>query len=1032
MKLHITPIAALVLAGGVYAAQTTPVQGIRDKTPEIHAFTNARIVTAPGQYIPNGTLVLRDGFIAAVGSEIRIPDDAIVTDLQGKTIYPAFIDPYTEYGLAHVGPLNRPNPGRRPKYEGDREGADSWNDAVHAEIDWVSRFKPDTVAARELHKLGFAVVQSARRDGIFRGRSFVALLDDGLPNDLVLEPRGMHLVSFNKGSSQQEYPSSLMGSIALIRQSLLDADWYVKARAAWEADPSQPMPEFNRAIRALADNGRRPMLFETDNKLSLLRAAAISHEFELPFVYVGANDEYQRLDEIRALDATLILPVDYPKAPTVKSMEDELDVTLAQLRHWNLAPSNPAMLAEAGVRFAFTTYRLKKKDDFLKNVRRAVKRGLPVETALAALTTVPAELCGVSELAGTLHAGKLGNFIVADDSLLQNDDAVIYQVWTAGHKHELEPLERDDFRGTYRMTVLNFNWDLILEGTIKKVSGRIAGAEDTATITVVEQRTDKLLFTARLEKLGLPGVTRFSARKAGDDLEGKCVPADGEPVTWYARLTAAFTPKAKDTGEENEKSANTAAVESDTVIARLTYPNTAFGYAELPRPQDVLIKNATVWTCEEIGILENTDILVRDGKFARIGQNLKAPDDILVIDATGKHVTPGLIDEHSHIAVSGGVNEGTHAVSAEVRIGDVVNSDDIAIYRALAGGATIAHLLHGSANPIGGQCQVIKLRWGASPEGLKFTAAPPTIKFALGENVKQSNWGDNYRTRYPQSRMGVETIMEDAFQAAREYEAAWAEYRSLRGSRRERTVPPRRDLQLETLLEILNHERFVHCHSYMQAEILMLMRLAERFGFRIQTFTHVLEGYKVAGEMAAHGAGASSFSDWWAYKFEVYDAIPYNTCLLSERGVVTSINSDSQELIRRLNQEAAKSVQYCGMAPEEAIKLATINPAMQLRVDDRVGSIAVGKDADFVIWNGPPLSVYSHPEQTWIDGTKYFDIETDARLRRENAAERRALIQAALAAGDSGGNGDERKWKPGLEKEWRCDEVIDVWQAVNR
>jgi len=379
---------------------------------------------------------------------------------------------------------------------------------------------------------------------------------------------------------------------------------------------------------------------------------------------------------------------------------------------------------------------------------------------------------------------------------------------------------------------------------------------------------------------------------------------------------------------------------------------------------------------------------------------------VRVLDAAGKHLTPGLIDEHSHVAISHDVNEGTHAVTAEVRIGDVTNPDDINIYRALAGGTTILRSLHGSANPIGGQAQVIKLRWGSSPEEMKYVKAPPSIKFALGENVKQSNWGEQFTVRYPQSRMGVETIIKDAFQAALEYEKAWDVYNSIGSSQRQRTVPPRRELQMDALLEVLQSRMFITCHSYVGTEILMLIRLAEEFGFTVQTFTHVLEGYKVADEMAAHGSGGSCFSDWWAYKFEVYDAIPYNTCIMHDRGVVTCVNSDSPELGRRLNQEAAKSVTYCGMSPEEALKMVTINPAILLRVDEYVGSIKVGKEADFVIWNGNPLSVYSHPEQTWIEGRRYFDMVQDHRMREQVRHEKAQLVQKVLTS-KSGSKSDK-------------------------
>ncbi|MFQ5606783.1 MAG: amidohydrolase family protein, partial [Candidatus Zixiibacteriota bacterium] len=290
------------------------------------------------------------------------------------------------------------------------------------------------------------------------------------------------------------------------------------------------------------------------------------------------------------------------------------------------------------------------------------------------------------------------------------------------------------------------------------------------------------------------------------------------------------------------------------------------------------------------------------------------------------------------------------------------------------------------------------------------------------------NFGDKYNKRYPQSRMGVETIMKDGFAEALDNRAEWSDYNSLSRSERDRTVPPRRDIQHDALLEILDSRMFIHCHSYVQSEILMLMRLAEEFGFRIQTFTHILEGYKVADEMARHGAGGSAFSDWWAYKFEVYDAIPHNAALMSRRGVVTSINSDSGEMGRRLNQEAAKSVMYAGMAEEEALKMVTINPALQLKIEDRVGSLAVGKDADFVIWSANPLSVYARAEQTWIEGRNYFSLERDSELREMVRAEKGALIQKALASAETDKGGDSgAKWK-GLEREWHCDDAIDVWR----
>ena len=428
-----------------------------------------------------------------------------------------------------------------------------------------------------------------------------------------------------------------------------------------------------------------------------------------------------------------------------------------------------------------------------------------------------------------------------------------------------------------------------------------------------------------------------------------------------------------------------------------------------PAPHAVLVRGATLWTSGPEGVLTNADLLAVDGKIQRIGHDLAAPADALVIEARGKHVTPGLIDCHSHSDIVGDVNEFTNSCTAEVRIADVLNSRSIAIYRELAGGLTCANQLHGSANAIGGQNAVIKLRWGEPPAKLRFDGAPAGIKFALGENPKRSNWG-TAPERYPKTRMGVEQVIRERFLAARDYERRWHEFEQHRGERG--VVPPRRDLQLEALVEILHGERLVHAHSYRQDEILMLLRLADEFGFRVATFQHVLEGYKVADELARAGTGASSFSDWWAYKFEVYDAIPYSGSLMAARGVVVSYNSDSAELARRLNLEAAKAVKYGGTAEPEALQFVTANPARQLGIADRVGTLAPGKDADFVVWSGHPLSTYTLCEQTWIDGRRYFDRARDLQARAAMEAERDMLLEKARAARKLEETRGGSAWKP--------------------
>ncbi len=423
------------------------------------------------------------------------------------------------------------------------------------------------------------------------------------------------------------------------------------------------------------------------------------------------------------------------------------------------------------------------------------------------------------------------------------------------------------------------------------------------------------------------------------------------------------------------------------------------------QPSAVLVRNATIWTSGAQGVLEDTDLLVRKGKVAAVGRGLTAPAGAVVIDGRGRHVTAGLIDAHSHTAVDGAVNEGSNVVTAEVRIADVLDPDDVNIYRELAGGLTVANVLHGSANAIGGQNQVIKLRWGGTVEGLKFAAAPPGIKFALGENPKQSNWNPTV-TRYPQSRMGVQEVIRERFQAARDYRRQTEE---LAVSKRKSPVPTRRDLQLETIAEILEGKRLVHAHSYRADEILMLVRLAEEFGVKIATFQHALESYKVAAEVARHGAGASMFSDWWAYKFEVYDAIPWAGAIDWQKGVNVSFNSDSNELARRMNLEAAKALRYGGVPDAEALKFVTLNPAQQLGIAERVGSVEPGKDADFVLWSGNPLSTNTICLETWIDGRKYFDRAADLALRPALDEERKALIAKVRAAGQKEKDAEKKK-----------------------
>ena len=434
-------------------------------------------------------------------------------------------------------------------------------------------------------------------------------------------------------------------------------------------------------------------------------------------------------------------------------------------------------------------------------------------------------------------------------------------------------------------------------------------------------------------------------------------------------------------------------------------------------PSVILIQNATILTVSH-GTIEHGSVLIRNGKIAEIGPSIKAPKDAQVIDAAGQFLMPGIIDCHSHIAVDGDVNEGSVSVSSMVNIADVLNPDDIEIYRDLAGGVTVANVLHGSANSIGGQTVVIKLRWGQPAAKLPFEGALPGIKFALGENPKRSNFSiPGQPKRYPATRMGVEETIRTAFIEARDYKKSWDDYDKRVAAGNKDAIAPRRDLRLDPLVEVLQGKRYVHAHCYREDEILMLLRVAKEFGFKVRTLQHVLEGYKVADEIAASGTGASTFSDWWSYKVEAYDAIPYNAALMTRRGVLVSINSDDAAEATHLNQEAAKSIKFGGLSRDEALKLVTLNPAIQLGIDNRVGSIDVGKDADLVLYNHDPLSAYAIVQKTLIDGRVYFDLQKDIADRAAHEKEKKDLIAKEKKAGekkDADKKADEKK--PGDKK----------------
>lgn len=1106
--------------GSISADETsTPQQPIRSNPPRVYALTGAKVVVSAGQTLDEATIVVRDGRIEAVGSGIPVPADAREISLKGKTVYPGFVEAYSEQSI----PSDRLNGTAR-----------YWNGQVTPQLSVADGVIEEDASA--WRKNGFVARLIAPADGVIRGTSAVFSTGTGSPNTTLLSRDvAQHIlltVSRRRGGGGG-FPGSPMGAVALARQAMLDAQWYRDAQQAQAADSSLPPVEKNDALAALEPtiSGKMPVIISTSDEQFSQRADLYAAEFGLKLIVLGNGREYRRLQEIVAIKRPLILPLSFPRAPAVGTPESADDVTLESLLHWDIAPENPARLEAAGVQFALTTDRLSDRSEFLKALRKAVERGLSPVSALRAITSVPAEMYGLDKDLGSVQSGKLASFVVTDGDLFAEKTKIV-ETWVGGTRFEHSPEPARKASGHYELQLSQsgqFPTKLYMEmiddagrlrGRISREpiakspesaarSGRGPGAgasgerrrggrrgeggsdnqteekpegdkpageqpasdkpegeaaSDKPATVIVDLKNPRLSDTALTasfegKSLGFEGNVRLSLTMTEVDSAVKDRPAGIGTIVWTdgtsssavaqqvaqpeppkpenkdAAATTPNTPAdgaAPTTPVPPTPAANTA--EPQTAQAAqatpasgdantdkkpeeqkksakasydVNYPLGAFGRASVPEAAKLTaFVHATIWTCGPEGVLQDATLLVDNGKIVAVGKDIKIPDGTQVIDVRGTHITPGIIDCHSHMATDGGVNEGSQAITCEVRISDFIDANDITIYRQLAGGVTAANILHGSANPIGGQNQVIKLRWGQTGEEMKFREAPAGVKFALGENVKQSNRTDG-GGRYPTTRMGVEQVYRDAFEAARDYGRRMEAWKmSHRG------LPPRRDLELEALWEILQGQRWIHCHSYRQDEILAFLRVLEEYGVKVGTLQHILEGYKVADELAKHGAMASAFSDWWAYKFEVYDAIPYAGAIMHKQGVVVSFNSDDGELARHLNQEAAKAIKYGGVPPEEALKFVTLNPAKQLRIDHLTGSLEAGKHADFVVWSGDPLSNFSRCEQTWIDGRRYFHREEDEKLRQLAQEKRNTLIQKILNSGEEMRQPGERDRNP--------------------
>lgn len=1063
----------LVIALGLVAipvvaqedGSTRHQEGLRQNTPDAWVLKGARVVVRPGTVAEDATLVIRDGRIVSVRGSGDWPADHRVIDMTGKTIYAGFIDGYSEQEIMiSEAPEHARYWNANIRPERDVTRLFEWSEGATDELK-ENGFTAVLVSPGEGIFKGQSALLLADESNLERNILVPRVAQNA---ELTVQRR------FGGPRIYPSSPMGAVALArqALLDATWYHEAWQVVSN---QADVNRPEINSSLKALEGVLGGQQPLMVDTSNELMVLRADRFAKEFDLKLMIVGNGSEYRRLEEVAQLQRPLILPLNFPAPPAVATPEDALNVTLEALMHWDIAPENPARLAKASVEFAFTTKGLDNKSDFLKRLRQAVARGLDKEVALAALTTVPAGYFRASHQVGTIETGKLANLVVTDGDLFDEKTKIV-ETWVAGLRSEHEAAPARQVGGTWQLKIGGTSTSLKIKQDGNSLSGEFVdsssdtsaksddspesseggGSEDSGSRGDSKEESDKKVTTRSLvlvgsrlsgsfkaDKFDQQGTAQFSliVDAGNESADGYIVWPDGRRQTMSATLAERQKDVSEDSKEEAAPSGradrrrgrrgsrgsasrrggrsrggfgnDAASYSREPSTYPVNYPLGAYGVTELPVAESVLFENVTIWTCGERGVIEGGAVLIKDGKIAGVYEaGSKRPAADRSIDGTGKHLTPGIIDCHSHFASDSGINEGSQAVTAEVRIGDFIDCDDITIYRQLAGGVTGSNILHGSANPIGGQNQVVKLRWGMCDEDLKMTEAPQGIKFALGENVKRSRSAGSRSPgspppRYPTTRMGVEQLMHDTFRAARQYKARHEAWNSDRSG-----MPPKRDLELEAIVEILDGDRWIHCHSYRQDEILALIRVLDGYGITIGTFQHILEGYKVAEKMKEHGAMASGFSDWWAYKFEVYDAIPYAGKLMHDAGIVVSFNSDDGELATHLNQEAAKAVKYGGVPAEEALKFVTLNPAKQLRIDQYVGSIEEGKQADLALWNAPPLSAYARCEQTWIDGRKYFDIAQDEKSRQQVAEMRQTLIQKILNSGEEMRTDDSRNDDP--------------------
>ncbi len=956
-------LAGLPLALAVLLlALPSPAQRSGTLKPTVFAVRDARVVVEPGKVLPKATIVIRDGLIEAVGADVKPPADALVTDGTGLTVYPGFIDAMSNWGF---------DPALRRSETGAPEPTDLAGEPLVAtppdqRKGLTPEFQVSTALrnedqADEWRKTGFTAHLVAPDGGFIVGQSALVSLSGAAPRETILRAPVAQHVSFRLGAGN-DYPRSLMGAIAHCRQTFLDAGYYQRMWAAYEKGGRVgPRPPLDPAMAELepALAGKVPVVFEADSRDGIHKALDFAAEFKLrPMIY-GGRDTWRAADRLKAERVPVLVRLNYQDQPQPRrgrggpmaeaAPVSENEKTLPpraqedQKRVLKEEMANAGRLHKAGVTFAISAQGQagdKPWDKFRENLRKAIAEGLPADAALRALTIDAARIVGAEKQLGTVEKGKAAHLVVMNGDFHEADTKVRY-VFADGVRFEYDAPAK-------KVEEPKKPTDKALERQLAELDRELAG-----------KRNQLSIIEGLLNGGGLTPEARAELERKQSD--------HNDAIVKLNRLRTKLLSGEGATEPEPRKDRSK---EQVTEIEADRKPRTHTG-------GNVLIRGATVITVAN-GTHPKTDILIERGKILKVGENLDAPTGVTVIDATGMFVMPGIVDTHCHFAISGGVNEFSLSVVPEVRIRDVIDGDDVQIYRALAGGVTTARLLHGSADVIGGQDAVIKLKYGEPASRLLLADAPRGVKFALGENVKRTDG------RFPNTRLGVEAVLIRAFTEAQSYRKTWDEYEKAKRAGSNVPPEPRRDLRLEALADVLKGDLKVHCHCYRADEILMLLRVADKFGFKIKSLQHVLEGYKIAAEIADHGASCSTFSDWWAYKIEAYDAIPFNSALLHEAGATVCLKSDSNELMRHLYQEAAKCIKYGGMSETDALKAITLNGAKQLGLENRVGSIEIGKDADLAIFDGHPLNSYSRCEMSLVEGEVYF--QRSDRLKANVAA----------------------------------------------